>query len=149
VQSDLILKEFSDLKKGVYLLNASIKKFKPYKVRKNYTPVELEYYDSLAFRFEKAVELFLHFFKGLESYHSGKVSDTLRDRLLFMQKLKIIDSIDFWIEARLLRNKVAHDYLPDQLKDIYREIHNKSVSMLRYMGNIEGHMKSVKKPEKS
>jgi len=83
----------------------------------------LEYYDSLAFRFEKSVELFLHFFKGLESYYSGKISDTLRDRLLFVQKLKIIESIDFWIEARLLRNKVAHVYLPEQLKAIYQEIH--------------------------
>jgi len=149
MQSDLILREFNDLKKGVYLLKSSINKFKPYKVRKTYTPVELEYYDSLAFRFEKTVELFLHFFKGLESYQSGKVSDTLRDRLLLMQKLKIINGIDFWIEARLLRNKVAHDYLPEQLKDIYQEIFKKSKAMLKYMSNIEKHMKTVRKPEKS
>jgi hypothetical protein len=144
VQSGLILKEFDDLKRGAYLLKASIGKFKPYKVRKIYSPLELEYYDSLAFRFEKAVELFLHFFKGLESYHSGKVSDTLRDRLLFIQKLKIIDSIDFWIEARLLRNKVAHDYLPEQLKDIYREIFKKSRTILKYMNNIEKHIEAIK-----
>ena len=148
MQSDLILKEFNDLKKGVYLLKSSINKFKPFKVRKTYTPLELEYYDSLAFRFEKAVELFLHFFKGLELYQSGKVSDTLRDRLLLMQKLKIIDGIDFWIEARLLRNKVAHDYLPEQLKDIYQEIFKKSKAMLKYMSNIENHMTTVRKPEK-
>lgn len=149
MQNDLILKEFNDLKKGVYLLKSSIKKFKPFKVRKTYTPLELEYYDSLAFRFEKAVELFLHFFKGLELYHSGKVSDTLRDRLLLMQKLKIIDGIDFWIEARLPRNKVAHDYLPEQLKDIYQEIFKKSKAMLKYMSNIEKHMPTVRNPEKS
>lgn len=144
MQSELILKQFNDLKNAVYLLKASIGKFKPYKLKKIYTPVELEYYDSLAFRFEKTVELFLHFFKGLESYTSGKVSDTLRDRLLLIQKLKIIDSIDFWIEARLLRNKVAHDYLPEQLKDIYQEIHKKSNAMMKYMINIEKHMKTLK-----
>jgi len=65
VQSNLILKEFEDLKSAAFLLKASIKKFKPYKATKIYTPAELEYYDSLAFRFEKTVELFLHFFKGL------------------------------------------------------------------------------------
>jgi hypothetical protein len=144
MQSELILREFNDLKKAAYLLESSIRKFKPYAVGKIYTPVELEYYDSLAFRFEKAVELFLHFFKGLESYQSGKVSDTLRDRLLLMQKLKIIDNTDFWIEARLLRNKVAHDYLPEQLKDIYQEIFKKSKTMLIYMRNIKTHMKTVK-----
>ena len=142
MQSDLILKEFNDLKKAAFLLKASIKKYKPYKVRKMYTPLELEYYDSLAFRFEKAVALFLHFFKGLDLYLSGKISDTLRDRLLFIQKLGIIDSIDFWIEARLLRNKVAHDYLPEQLKEIYQEIFKNSKSLMRYMNNIEKFIKA-------
>jgi len=145
VQSNLILKEFEDLKSAAFLLKASIKKFKPYKATKIYTPAELEYYDSLAFRFEKTVELFLHFFKGLESYLSGKISDTLRDSLLLMQKLHIINSIDFWIEARLLRNKVTQDSLPEQLKDIYQEIHKKSKSMLKYISNIEKYMKTVKK----
>jgi hypothetical protein len=138
----LILKEYNDLKKAAYLLKASIRKFKPYKVRKIYTPLELEYYDSLAFRFEKAVELFLHFFKGLELYLSGKISDTLRDRLLFIQKLGIVDNIDFWIQARLLRNKVAHDYLPEQLKEIYQEIYKNSKTLMKHMNNIEKFMKA-------
>jgi hypothetical protein len=38
----------------------------------------------------------------------------------------LTETTAFWIEARLLRNKVALDYLPEQLKDIYREIHSKS-----------------------
>ena len=42
-----------------YILKFSVKKFKPYKTRKIYTPDELEYYDSLSFRFEKGVELTL------------------------------------------------------------------------------------------
>ena len=41
------------------LLQFSVKKFKPYKTWKIYTPDELEYYDSLSFRFEKGVELTL------------------------------------------------------------------------------------------
>jgi hypothetical protein len=57
----------------------------------------------------------------------------------------IINSIDFWIEARLLRIKVTHDSLPEQLKDIYQEIHKKSKSMLKYISNIEKYMKTVKK----
>jgi len=148
MQKKLILQQFEDLRKAVYFLKASCKKFKPYKVSKIYTPSELEYYDSLAFRFEKSVELFLHFFKGLESFLYGKVSDTLRDSLLMIQKLKLIDNIDFWIEARLLRNKVAHDYLPEQLKDIYQEIYKKSKSMMKYMDNIEAYIRTVKNSKK-
>ena len=47
-----------------------------------------------------------------------------------MQKLNIIDAIDFWMEARLLRNKIAHTYVPEELKDIYNEIFEKSQVIL-------------------
>lgn len=143
MQKDLISEEFKELQRAIILLRASVKKFKPYRVRKTYTPAEMEYYDSLSFRFEKTVELFLHFFKGLESFLFGKVSDTLRDRLFAMQKLDLIDTIDFWIEARLLRNKVAHDYLPEQLKDIYNEIHNKSKSIIKNTVKIEKYLNTI------
>jgi hypothetical protein len=143
MQKDLISERFKELQRAIILLRASVKKFKPYRARKTYTPAEMEYYDSLSFRFEKTVELFLHFFKGLESFLFGKVSDTLRDRLFAMQKLNLIDTIDFWIEARLLRNKVAHDYLPEQLKDIYNEIHNKSKSIIKNIVKIEKYLNTI------
>lgn len=122
----MILHEFEDLKKALNLLKASTQKFLTYNTGKTYTPGELEYYDSLSFRFEKSVELTLNFFKGLEIFLESRSSDTLRDRLLEMQKLELIEDIEFWMEARLLRNKLAHAYLPEQLKDIYEEIIRKS-----------------------
>jgi hypothetical protein len=50
----LILQQFEDLNKAVYLLKASCRNFKPSKVKKPYTTFEFDYYDSLDFRFEKA-----------------------------------------------------------------------------------------------
>src|SRR4030067_986412 len=126
MQKDLILQSYDDLKKAITLLKASVKKFKPYKVEKIYSPKGLEYSDSLSFRFEKSVELVLNVFKGLELFLYAKGSDTLRDRLLSMQKLDIVDSIDFWMEARILRNKIAHSYLPELLREMYDEIIDKS-----------------------
>jgi hypothetical protein len=144
MQKDLILKEFEDLKKAVNLLKASIERFKVYKVGKIYTPNELEYYDSLSFRFEKSIELFLNFFKGLEIFLNLNISDTLRDRLLNIQKINLIDDIDFWIESRLLRNKIAHTYLPEKIKDMYDEIHTKSKKIFKYLNHIEKYLESIK-----
>lgn len=145
MQKDLIFQEFEDLKRAVMLLQASIKKFKPYKVRKIYTPDELEYYDSLSFRFEKSVELMLSFFKGLEIFVYAKASDTLRDRLLLMQKINIINSIDFWFEARILRNKIAHTYITEQLRDLYKEICKKSKTIFKTLEIIERYLKKNEK----
>lgn len=137
MQSHLILKQFKDLEKIVFLLKNSTKKYKPYKINKIYTPDNMEYYDSLSFRFEKSVELFFNFFKGLEIFLYFQSSDTLRDRLLQMQKLDVIDDINFWSEARLLRNKITHSYLPDELKDLYKEIFDRSKKIFEYLEKIK------------
>ncbi len=109
--------------------------------KETYKPDDLEYYDSLAFRFGKSIELFLNFFKGLEIYLVSKSSDTLRDQLHFIQKIGIIDSIDFWMESRILRNKITHAYLPEQLKDIYEEIMNKAENLFFTFNKIEKFIK--------
>jgi uncharacterized protein YlaI len=140
MQKDLICQEFKDLKRGIMLLQASIKKFKPYRTQKVYTPDELEYYDSLSFRFEKAVELALSFFKGLEIFVHAKTSDTLRDRLLIVQKLNLIDDIDFWLESRRLRNRIAHTYINDELKDLYNEVFKKSRIIFKTLDRIEKYL---------
>lgn len=137
MQKDLISREFEDLKSAVNLLKASVKKYIPYNSEKIYAPNELECYDSLSFRFEKTIELMLNFFKGLEIFLYSTNSDTLRDRLLIMQKIKLVDNIEFWMEARLLRNKIAHAYLPEELKDIYEEIINKSQVVFGSFKKIE------------
>jgi uncharacterized protein YlaI len=143
MQKDLILQEFEDLKRTLMLLRASIKKFKPYKTRKIYTPDELEYYDSLSFRFEKSVELTLSFFKGLEIFVYAKTSDTLRDRLLIIQKLNLIDDIDFWLEARRLRNKITHTYITDELKDLYNEVLKKSRIIFKTFDRVEMYVEKL------
>ncbi|MFH1096613.1 MAG: hypothetical protein V1749_03830 [Candidatus Desantisbacteria bacterium] len=140
MQKELILQEFENCKKAVILLKASIKKFKPYKTGKIYTADELEYYDSLSFRFEKGVEILLSFFKGFEIFVYAKTSDTLRDMLLIMQKLNFIDNIDFWFESRLLRNRIAHTYITEELKDIYNEIFKKSQTIFETLDKIEGYL---------
>lgn len=141
MQKDLLLQELEDLRKAITLLRFSIKKFKPYKTRKKYTPDELEYYDSLSFRYEKSAELMLSFFKGLEIFVYAKYSDTLRDRLLIMQKLDIIDDIEFWFEARMLRNKITHTYISEKIKDLYDEIFKRSKEIFITFEKIEIYIK--------
>lgn len=35
------------------------------------------------------------------------------------EKLKLISSVEVWIDMRDIRNRVVHDYLPNQIKDIF------------------------------
>lgn len=145
MQKEFVLRSFRDLKKATLLLKSSIESYKPYDPSKEYSPKEMEFYDSLSFRFEKAVELALTFFKSLEIYLFGDQSDTLRTRLLRLQKSGYVDNIDFWISARILRNKIAHAYLPEELKDIYDNVVKIGSEIVKKVQNIEAKLSDLLK----
>lgn len=36
-----------------------------------------------------------------------------------MEKQRIISSVEIWVDMRDIRNRIVHDYLPQQTKNIY------------------------------
>ena len=143
MQKELVLRSFRDLGRAVFLLKSSLDAYKPYDPSKEYSPEEMEYYDSLSFRFEKAVELALSVFKSLEIYLFGEQSDTLRTRLLRLQRANYVDSVDFWISARILRNKIPHAYLPGELKDIYDDIVKLGKELIEKVQNLKAKLNEL------
>jgi len=137
MQRSSILKSFEDLEKAISLLKRSLDSYLPYDPTRNYSPEELEKYDALSFRFEKAVELTLSFFKSLEIYLFGEASDTLRNRLLRLQRAGFVDEPEFWFFSRLLRNKIAHAYLPEELEEIYTQIVETGFQILEKIEQIK------------
>jgi uncharacterized protein YutE (UPF0331/DUF86 family) len=104
---------------AVNLVEASLSNLKEYDENKKYNPKELEPYDALSDRFIRAVETCIKFFKTYEYYLNAASSDTYRDLLLIMEKKKLISSLEIWIEMRDIRNRIVHEYLPNQVKNIY------------------------------
>ncbi len=104
------------------LVEASLNNLKYFEKDKKYTPKELEPYDALSDRFIRAVETCIKFFKTYELYLFAIPSDSFRDLLLNMEKQNIITSIGKWIDMRDIRNRIVHDYLPEQIKDIFDQI---------------------------
>jgi len=49
----------------------------------------------------------------------GEDSDTLRDILNRMAKLELILSTELWLRMRDVRNRIVHDYLPEDIAEIY------------------------------
>ena len=122
MQKGLILKQLNDLRKQAGYLAQSISKYRPYEPDKQYSSSELEYYDALSFRFEKTVELFINTLRGLELYLFGEQSDTLRNCLRRLEKAGIVKDVEFIFSCRILRNKIAHTYLPHELKELYQQM---------------------------
>ncbi len=122
MQKEFLLKSFEDLLKSKRLLEASLGKYMPYDATRDYEPEELEKYDALSFRFEKLVETALSFFTSLELHLFGEKSDTLRGRLLRLQRAGYVQDVELWLSAKLLRNKIAHAYTPEELAHILESL---------------------------
>jgi hypothetical protein len=116
------LASLDKFRNAVELVKASLGKLSPYDAEHEYTADECEPYDALCDRFVRAVEVGLKFFRSFERYQFGEDSETLRDLLNRMEKLEMISSVEQWFKMRDIRNRIVHDYIPAQIKQIYDDI---------------------------
>lgn len=108
--------------KTLILVESSLVKIDKYKLNYIYTPDELEPYDALCDRFIRCVEMFAKFFKTYDSYKSIVKAPTYRDLVNVMEKLEIVTNTPIWMSMRDVRNRIVHDYLPEQTKDMFDSI---------------------------
>jgi hypothetical protein len=47
---------------------------------------------------------------------------TIRDRINRAEKKELIGSNDFFVEIRMVRNEIAHEYLPEAIHDIFGKV---------------------------
>ena len=104
----------------IMLVEASLSRITPYDVNQNYTPEEMEPYDAMSGRFIRAIEVSLKFFRTYERYLFVESSDTIRDLLNRMA-------------MRDVRNRIVHDYLPKDIKQIYDVIQNQFGNELKQL----------------
>lgn len=102
---------------ALYLHSAA--KLAPFDPTRPWSPDELEPYDALVARFERAIEVFLKFFRTVELFETAGTGSTVRDCLGLMCKLGLVDQVEQWMEMREVRNRIAHDYLSDKAQGIY------------------------------
>jgi hypothetical protein len=119
------------LRAALELVFASAVRYAPFTPSRIYSPQEREPYDALSDRFLRAFESSLKFFRTWERVREADVSETFRDLLLRMEKVGLISDLATWIALRDLRNRVVHDYLPDELAALYAAIINEAVPELR------------------
>lgn len=118
--------------KSFRLLNSSLQKYEVYNESREYSDDELEYYDALSDRFLRTIEMCVRFIRTWELYEYGVNSLTLRDTLHRAEKSSLIQNTSVWIEMKQLRNKIAHEYLPDEISFYYEQIKDKYSVQIEY-----------------
>lgn len=104
------------------LLFASVDSYPGFDPTRDYTPKEREPLDALCDRYLRTFESCLKFFRTFERVREAQPSETFRDLLNRMHKLGFISDVQTWLDLRDLRNRIAHEYLPEELAKIYAGI---------------------------
>ena len=104
------------------MVDASLRRYRPFDVKRTYSPEELEPYDALCDRYLRAVEMAIRYFRTFERARLAVNSESYRDLLGNAAKWGLITDVDLWFRMRDLHNRIAHDYLPEHLLRIYEAI---------------------------
>lgn len=132
-ESVLLVASQEKLTAALDILFASVDAYVPFDPAGIYTPKEREPYDALTDRYLRAFESSLKFFRTLERFREAAPSDSFRDLLQRMEKYGVITGVPLWIDMRDTRNRIAHEYLPEELEKIYADIVGVAARELRHV----------------
>lgn len=119
-------------------LEASLHTLPLFDKTKKYTYPQLEAFDALTSRFIRTYESAIGFFRSYDLNNSIQPADSLRDLLHNMEKAGYITDIDRWLDMRLIRNKITHDYLPEQAAGFFLLIRGPFAEELKWLkGKID------------
>ncbi len=111
-------------------------------IKNRYEPEELESFESFTGRFARLSDILIQKIFRLVDEMDLDSQGTIRDRINRAEKKGLIDSSDVFIEIRVLRNDIAHEYLPEAIQEIFGKVLSLTPSLL------DGVQRTVKYCEK-
>lgn len=125
MNTDLLLllkEELKILDDAARVLVYSYENCKKIGIKDNYTYEELDKFESLTSRFARLSDILVQKIFRLIDELDLEAQGTIRDRINRAEKKGLIDSADTFIEIRMVRNDIAHEYLPEAIKDIFKKV---------------------------
>ena len=138
----LIQSEWDSLTAALTTLQLSVEKCKSIGTKSEYSFEELESFDSLTSKFNRASDIFTQ--KVLRSawmlLHEPFVP--FIDMMSKAEKISLLQSADQMIEIRDLRNQISHEYLPEAIHDLVPEVITFTEQLAQNIGICAGFLQS-------
>jgi hypothetical protein len=118
----LLEKELRILDGATEVLQYSFNKCSNIGIKRSYAPEELESFESLTGRFARLSDILIQKVFRLVDELDLESQGTVRDRINRAEKKDLIESADTFIEIRMVRNDIAHEYLPEAIQEIFVKV---------------------------
>ncbi len=135
--------ELSNLDNARKILKYSYDKCRNIKIKPGMTYEEMESFEALTSRFARLSDLIIQkIFRFFDTINLEPVG-TVRDRINRAGKVGAIDSADEFIEIRILRNEIAHEYKSETIYEIFKQVMQLTPALLKSVDTIFAYSRDI------
>ena len=138
---ELLKEELSALESATESLNYSYKKCVKTGIKKDYTQAELEYFEAFTSRFARVSDILIQKVFRLIDKIELEDEGSVRDRINRAEKRGIIPNAEIFIEIRILRNDISHEYQNENLNSIYKKAMEFSPQIMKAIDKVKDYCK--------
>jgi len=109
---ETLSQELAALKNARDILQYSYEKCSRIGIKTGFTYEELESFEALTSRFARLSDIIIQKILRLFDVLDLEEPGTVRDRINRAEKKGVVESADDFIQIRILRNEIAHEYKP-------------------------------------
>lgn len=135
----LLEKELRILADATDVLQYSFDKCSRIGIKSSYLPEELESFESLTGRFARLSDILIQKLFRLVDQLDLESQGTVRDRINRAEKKDLIDSAEVFVEIRMVRNDIAHEYLPEAIHEIFGKVLELTPALLEGVGRTRNY----------
>ncbi|MBM3198684.1 MAG: hypothetical protein FJZ58_05460 [Chlamydiae bacterium] len=145
----ILKQELNTLEDASNILTRSYEICKQIGQKENYPLEELDHLEALTSRFARLSDLLMQKIFRIVDELDLETPGTVRDRLNRAEKKRLISSADSFIKIRILRNDIAHEYMPQALWQIYKQVMEWTPCLLDAVGEVKQYLyeKHLFKPQ--
>jgi hypothetical protein len=133
----LLEKELLLLDDAASVLSYSFDKCNRIVLRTDYTPDELESFEALCSRFARLSDIVTQKLFRLLDEIALDSPGSVRDRINRAEKRGIVEKAEEFVAIRILRNDIAHEYLPEAIQDIFKKVMALTPALLKSVESIK------------
>lgn len=135
----LLKEELQLMDKATDILNYSYDTCSKIGIKEEYSYDELDRFESFTGRFARLSDLLIQKIFRLIEEIELESPGTVRDRINKAEKKELIDSSDIFIEIRVTRNLVAHEYIQDKIQEMFKKVLEYTPHLLDGVKRVKNH----------
>ena len=121
---NLLQEQLTRLEEAATILRHSYARCREIGIKADYVLEELDQIEAFTSRFARMSDLLIQRIFRLIDRIDLEDEGTVRDRINRAERKELIASAAEFTEIRILRNQIAHEYLPDAMAEIYENVFN-------------------------